>query len=187
MPKQGRMQTSRTRPLRQLTTEWIHALTDLNRPHLERAIDFRSVIGASRLSKSRRAYHSADTMDSKTSVQTARNLFVISNHRLEICMQSTQYRDAAMVGHVNWREQIVLANEATERSARIPCFCDVQNGDEYCGEACRRAGSEDVEIACQCDHPACLLGVRGFTASSVAADHVAPRTYVHRVGAVWPS
>jgi len=53
-----------------------------------------------------------------------------------------------------------MANQETEKCAHIPCLCTVANGDEYCGEACRDAGSEDVEIACQCDHPACPLTVR---------------------------
>jgi hypothetical protein len=33
----------------------------------------------------------------------------------------------------------------------------VQPGDEYCGQACKEAGSSEVEIACQCDHGACPL------------------------------
>ena len=53
-----------------------------------------------------------------------------------------------------------MANQETKKCAHIPCLCTVANGDEYCGEACRDAGSEDVEIACQCDHPACPLTVR---------------------------
>lgn len=36
---------------------------------------------------------------------------------------------------------------------------DVADGKEYCGEACRDAGSDDVEIACQCDHLQCPLVV----------------------------
>jgi hypothetical protein len=35
----------------------------------------------------------------------------------------------------------------------------VQSGDKYCGQACKDAGSKDVEIACQCDHPNCPLTV----------------------------
>ena len=83
-------------------------------------------------------------------------------------MQCNQCRDAALVGYVNWRGQITMANQKTNKCAHIPCFCDVQDGDEYCGEACRNAGGEDVEIACQCDHPACPLTVRGFVASNAA-------------------
>ena len=61
-----------------------------------------------------------------------------------------------------------MANQKTKICAHIPCLCVVTNGDEYCGEACRDAGSEDVEIACQCDHPACPLTVRQFESRSVA-------------------
>ena len=35
---------------------------------------------------------------------------------------------------------------------------------------CRDAGSEDVEIACQCDHPACPLTVRQFVSPGNAID-----------------
>jgi hypothetical protein len=55
-----------------------------------------------------------------------------------------------------------MANQRIKMCAHIPCVCTVANGEEYCGEACRDAGSEDVEIACQCDHPACPLTVPQF-------------------------
>jgi hypothetical protein len=62
-----------------------------------------------------------------------------------------------------------MANPKTKMCAHIPCLCTVANGEEYCGEACRDAGSEDVEIACQCDHPACPLAVRQIAPRNVAS------------------
>jgi hypothetical protein len=64
-----------------------------------------------------------------------------------------------------------MANQRTRKCAHIPCLCDVQKGQEYCGESCRDAGSEDVEIACQCDHPACPITFRQAV-SRTAADAV---------------
>ena len=61
-----------------------------------------------------------------------------------------------------------MANQMMRKCAHIPCLCDVPDGEEYCGEACRDAGSEDVEIACQCSHPACPLTFREFAPRSVA-------------------
>jgi hypothetical protein len=61
-----------------------------------------------------------------------------------------------------------MANQETKKCAHIPCLCNVPNGDEYCGEACRDAGREDVEIACQCDHPACPLTVQQFAVPGAA-------------------
>jgi hypothetical protein len=61
-----------------------------------------------------------------------------------------------------------MANQKTKKCAHIPCVCDVPNGEEYCGAACRDAGSDDVEIACRCDHAACPLTVRPFVASDAA-------------------
>ena len=47
--------------------------------------------------------------------------------------------------------------QKARKCAHIPCLCEVADGEKYCGNACRDAGSEDVEIACQCDHPPCPL------------------------------
>ena len=61
-----------------------------------------------------------------------------------------------------------MASQKTKKCAHIPCLCDVPNGEEYCGESGRDAGSEDVEIACQCDHLACPLTFRRFVVRSAA-------------------
>jgi len=50
-----------------------------------------------------------------------------------------------------------MKNQDTRKCAHLPCLCNVPQGQEYCGEVCRDAGSEDVDIACQCGHPACPL------------------------------
>ena len=50
-----------------------------------------------------------------------------------------------------------MKEQTTTKCAHIPCVCKVAAGQKYCSEACRNAGSEDVEIACQCDHAACPL------------------------------
>jgi len=55
-----------------------------------------------------------------------------------------------------------MANQKTKKCAHLPCLCDARAGEEYCGEACRDAASEDVEIACQCDHLSCPLTFRQF-------------------------
>ena len=61
-----------------------------------------------------------------------------------------------------------MKNQKTKKCAHIPCLCNVPNGEEYCGEACRDGGSDDVEIACQCDHPACPLTFREYVHGSAA-------------------
>jgi len=50
-----------------------------------------------------------------------------------------------------------MTDQATRKCAHIACFCDVPNGQEYCGDVCREAGRENMDIACQCDHLACPL------------------------------
>lgn len=50
-----------------------------------------------------------------------------------------------------------MENQNKLRCAHIPCTCEVKPGEKYCGDACRDAGKEEVEIACQCNHRACPL------------------------------
>jgi hypothetical protein len=52
-----------------------------------------------------------------------------------------------------------MANQEKTKCAHIPCLCDVTAGQEYCSESCQDAGNENVEVACQCDHPSCPLTV----------------------------
>ena len=50
-----------------------------------------------------------------------------------------------------------MADEQQKPCAHEPCLCTVPQGERYCSDSCRDAGSREVEIACQCDHPACPL------------------------------
>lgn len=50
-----------------------------------------------------------------------------------------------------------MANEEQKKCAHVPCRCVVQAGEKYCGQACKEAGANEIEIACQCDHGACPL------------------------------
>ena len=45
------------------------------------------------------------------------------------------------------------------KCAHKPCLCGVEAGEKYCGQACKDAGANEVEIACQCDHGSCPLTV----------------------------
>jgi hypothetical protein len=57
----------------------------------------------------------------------------------------------------NKNDGVSMKDNNGKKCAHIPCLCDVPDGEQYCGEACRDASSEDVEIACQCDHASCPL------------------------------
>jgi hypothetical protein len=52
-----------------------------------------------------------------------------------------------------------MTTSEKSKCAHLPCRCLVQSSDKYCGEACKEAGSKEVEIACQCDHEPCPLTV----------------------------
>jgi hypothetical protein len=52
-----------------------------------------------------------------------------------------------------------MTNSSEQKCAHLPCQCVVQPSDKYCGQACKEAGSNEVEIACQCDHAPCPLTV----------------------------
>jgi hypothetical protein len=62
-----------------------------------------------------------------------------------------------------------MANQKMKKCAHIPCLCDVPPGQTYCGDICHEAGSEDVEIACQCSHQACPLVSQSFLSDSTAS------------------
>ena len=47
--------------------------------------------------------------------------------------------------------------DSKKKCKHIPCLCEVPAGEDYCGQRCKNAGNEEVEIACDCDHPACPL------------------------------
>lgn len=48
-----------------------------------------------------------------------------------------------------------MAEEKIEKCAHPPCRCTVTHGDKFCSQFCKDAGSEEVEIACDCGHAAC--------------------------------
>ena len=50
-----------------------------------------------------------------------------------------------------------MANQENTKRAHIPCLCDVAPGQEYCSEACREAGSEEVEVV---SVATCLVAAR---------------------------
>ncbi len=50
-----------------------------------------------------------------------------------------------------------MAAVEQDKCAHIPCRCKAQLGQKYCGQVCKEAGPEEVEIACQCDHAPCPL------------------------------
>jgi hypothetical protein len=53
----------------------------------------------------------------------------------------------------------MMTTDLQNKCAHLPCRCLVQSGEKYCGQVCNDAGSNEVEIACQCDHAACPLTV----------------------------
>lgn len=65
-----------------------------------------------------------------------------------------------------WRANHCIHNSFEERPmnypeqntcAHIPCSCLVSPGERYCSDACEEAGSEEVEIACDCGHATCSV------------------------------
>lgn len=48
-----------------------------------------------------------------------------------------------------------MAEDHLKQCAHEPCQCTVLEGEKYCSTFCKDSGSEEVEIACGCGHPAC--------------------------------
>jgi hypothetical protein len=46
-------------------------------------------------------------------------------------------------------------SQEEHKCAHEPCECTVAEGEKYCSDWCKDAGSEEVEIACECGHPPC--------------------------------
>lgn len=44
-----------------------------------------------------------------------------------------------------------------KKCAHVPCTC--QADQKYCSQLCKEAGSNEVEIACDCGHPSCAAEV----------------------------
>jgi hypothetical protein len=48
-----------------------------------------------------------------------------------------------------------VADQKQKTCAHEPCQCTVPEHEKYCSDSCRDAGADEVEIACECGHPAC--------------------------------
>lgn len=48
-----------------------------------------------------------------------------------------------------------MTADKAQKCAHPPCLCIPTGGEKYCSEYCKEAGSGEVEIACDCGHPAC--------------------------------
>jgi len=46
-----------------------------------------------------------------------------------------------------------MSNHELKTCAHVPCTCLVPAGQKYCSQSCEDAGSNEVEIACECGHP----------------------------------
>lgn len=59
----------------------------------------------------------------------------------------------------NFTKENRMAENEAKTCAHEPCNCTVPHGQKYCSDACKDAGANEVEIACACEHPACLNSV----------------------------
>jgi len=48
-----------------------------------------------------------------------------------------------------------MADTATKKCQHPSCQCVIASDQKYCSQLCKDAGSDEVEIACDCGHPAC--------------------------------
>ena len=48
-----------------------------------------------------------------------------------------------------------MAQEKGQKCAHQSCACMAPQGEKYCSQLCEDAGSGEIEIACDCGHPAC--------------------------------
>ena len=48
-----------------------------------------------------------------------------------------------------------MPTKETEKCAHLSCRCVAPDGEKYCSQLCKEAGSSEAEIACDCGHPSC--------------------------------
>ena len=48
-----------------------------------------------------------------------------------------------------------MNDQERRQCAHEPCQCTVPAHEKYCSDYCKTAGSEEVEIACDCEHEPC--------------------------------
>ena len=48
-----------------------------------------------------------------------------------------------------------MSDQEVKQCAHEPCKCIVAAHEKYCSDYCKSAGSEEVEIACDCEHEPC--------------------------------
>jgi len=53
-----------------------------------------------------------------------------------------------------------MSNES-RKCAHPACKCMVASDQKYCGQLCRDAGSDEIEIACECGHAPCEEQLHG--------------------------
>ena len=49
----------------------------------------------------------------------------------------------------------MMATDTRDKCAHPPCMCMAAEGEKYCSQFCKDAGSRETEIACDCGHAAC--------------------------------
>ena len=64
----------------------------------------------------------------------------------------------APIGKEQFTEErylVAMENRESHMCAHEPCQCSVPADEKYCSDYCKSAGSEEVEIACDCEHEPC--------------------------------
>ena len=123
-------------------------------------------------SKCGRHYQSVDTVvvvyDGVT-CKTVENPLSATPRPLDICMQDSRLEGMSEQKSVARESSgLSMKDQETKMCAHIACFCAVPIGEEFCSDSCREAGSDGVEVACECDHPACPVTARQFLPSVAA-------------------
>src|SRR5215472_16164953 len=91
-------------------------------------------------------------------------VLTVSKLRMMWCYEGRQRRSKWLS---EWM-RLMLSEREEKTCAHIPCSCVVPPGENYCSQECEDAGSDDVEIACECGHETCALGGEEREERSVA-------------------
>jgi hypothetical protein len=80
-----------------------------------------------------------------------------------LSQKSTGSRQEEERYHLTGRKEDFMSTEKSRKCAHIPCVCTTSQGEKYCSQPCKDAGSGEEEIACPCGHPACATKASAAT------------------------
>jgi hypothetical protein len=86
-----------------------------------------------------------------------------ARRQISVSLTNPKFENASKVGpgpH-EIRKGRKMTDSAAKKCQHLSCQCMVASDQKYCSQLCKDAGSDEIEIACDCGHPACEKQTHG--------------------------